>query len=206
MIGPSRMDLLAVAFGFLLGIAGVYTILNRGEVWETVRRVRARGYTPRIQNRIDPKRIPEMRHSVWIAGLLGLIFIAGGLAPSPALRYLIVSSSLLVPVLYIVVTVPLRENLPLILVLASGAGYGLLVAIQAAPGVFLIPVGLLFAGYALLEGLSSTPTSESTTSQQTFRYQCVQCKHVFESDVIRMTDATCPNCRSRRVVSVAKDF
>lgn len=206
MAGGSTWAHFVVLVGFLVVIAGLYTIRNPKRERGRALRLRNVDRDTVVEQLRDPERIRETRREGWFGLLLGLVFIAVGLAPRDDLRLLIAAFGLALPLLYVVATRPIRENVPVVVLLLLATGYGLLVVGGVAPGDLLAPLALVLGLVGVINLLAGNPLGAGSNSDQdTFRYRCMRCEHEFESSTVDMAEATCPECGATRVVTVARE-
>lgn len=195
-----------VLWGLLISIAGVYTI--RYPKRERARALRYRNFDRRIiiQQVNDPKRIQETQRGGWFGLLMGLVFVAAGLAPSEDLSHRVALFSLILPFLYVVTARTIRENVHVVVILLLATVFGLLVAVSVVPGDLQRPLALGIGVVVILNLLAGNPLGYGDTyAQKTFHYRCIRCGHEFETSVVNMAEATCPDCGATRVTTVVPE-
>lgn len=190
--------------GLSIVTASAYTIRNPQEELGHALHARLVGHDAVPRRVTDPERLQDTRRYGWFGLLMGLLFLAVTFPLGDDLRSLLATVGLCIPLLYVVSTHPIRENVAGVVVLSIATGYGLLVVGTAQVTTYLLAIlgGVVgvFRIVPLLSGSQWWP--RGVHGQHTFHYRCLSCERAFESNTVNMADARCPQCGPTRVVTV----
>lgn len=197
---------LVILCGLLMVTASIYTIRYPRNDLGRLLRLRTVDHDAARRRVTDPERVQETRRYGWSGLLMGLLFLAMTLPLRDDLRGFLAMVGLCVPFLYVVSTKPNRENVAVVLVLSVATGYGLFVVGAGQISRDLLAV---LGGVVGLIGIGTVLSATGVwaprdRTRRMFHYRCLRCERAFESSTVNMADASCPECGPTRVVTVAR--
>lgn len=198
---------IVILCGLLMVTASIYTIRYPRNDLGRVLRLRTVDHDAAHPRVTDPERVQETRRYGWSGLLMGLLFLAMTLPLRDDLRGLLAMVGLCVPLLYVVSTKPNRENVGVVVVLSVATGYGLFVVGtgQISRGLLAV-LGSAVGLIGIVTVLSGSGVwARRHRTRHTFHYRCLRCERAFESSTVNMADASCPECGPTRVVTVARE-
>lgn len=198
-----RLALLLI--GSIVSLSGIYTI--RSPKNRLTRLARRSSVDRRlvVRHANDPLRVQQVERAGWFSLVVGIVTITGGLAATLTMLQRVGGALFLLALAYFFVVRSIREYTHAVATLLLLTAIGLLVAVLG--GAFeLLVLATVGGGLALGYQLVGSPLSYGQTyAKQTFHYRCLDCEHEFETDVVDMAAATCPECGSTRVTTIVPE-
>lgn len=205
MAGDAGWSAFLVVWGVVVVGATLYDRRKKRHERELTARIRESGNEKRYQQRKQTKETQPFR-GAGLGLLIGFCMIAVGLASTDSQRSFVLTGLFGAMFVYLLWNVPLRENVEVVGLLSMFLLYGVLASAnlvsREAFGILAIIAPIFPVLNHLGDGLITWDTGPEPSGS--FRYQCVNCAHAFESREANMAAANCPECGETRLVTVAR--